>query len=55
MTDRYNAECFWDEFCDWAKEHGVGDPRTTCHLDDWQPWFQCWCAALDAVEQEGGA
>jgi hypothetical protein len=51
MADRNNAECFWDEFCDWAADEGVGDPRATAHPDDWLPWFRCWCNALDAADQ----
>jgi hypothetical protein len=50
MADRNNAECFWDEFCDWAEDEGVGDPRAVS-ADDWLPWFRCWCAALDASDQ----
>ena len=48
-----NKECFWDAFCDWAEDEGVGDPEAVA-TNDWLPWFRCWRAALDTMEQEEG-
>ena len=51
MFDRNNIECCWDEFCDWMEDEGRETPRAVAHSEGWMPWFRCWCAALDAVEQ----
>ena len=49
-TERSNIEGFWDEFCDWCDDSGVGDPRNGGEPDDWNAWWECWNAALDAKE-----
>jgi len=34
----------WDKFEVWADSHDVGS-----HVDDWTPWWECWCAGLLAM------
>lgn len=46
MTERSNIEGHWDEFRDWCEENGV----SLEDKDDWEPWWRCWNAALDARE-----
>ena len=45
---RSNIEAHWDEFCDLCEDSDIGDPRTGTCNDKWEPWFECWSAALDA-------
>jgi len=54
MTTRSNLESHWDEFCDWCEESGRGDPRSNSRAQvcNWEPWFECWNAALDAREAD---
>ncbi len=51
MTERSNADGYWDEFCDWLGDNGYADPRLDAGADEWEPWLECWNAALDAREQ----
>lgn len=47
ITGKSNEEICWDEFVDWANDNGIGME----HKEDWEPWFECWCAAIEAKEQ----
>ena len=47
---RSNIDVHWDEFCDWCEDNGIDDPRVDGQPEDWQTWFACWEAALDARE-----
>lgn len=56
MSERNNTECHWDEFCDWAEDNDIPSPRHAgSHREDWEPWFDCWNAALDAREESEAA
>jgi len=44
--ERSNTDGHWDEFADWCKENFVSLDQH----DDWETWWACWNAALDARE-----
>lgn len=44
-----NYELCWDEFVEWCSGNGV----SLDHKEDWEPWFECWTAAINAkIEQQ---
>ena len=34
----------WDKFELYADADGI----SLDHEDDWMPWWECWCAGIDA-------
>ena len=45
-TERSNEEGHWDEFADYCEDVGI----SLEHHDDWEAWWTCWNAALDAAD-----
>ncbi|MCP4900005.1 MAG: hypothetical protein GY906_23805 [bacterium] len=49
---RSNIEAHWDEFCDWLEDNCDIRPQDGHDTEEWEQWFNCWNAALDAREAE---
>ena len=45
-TERSNEDGHWDEFRDYCEDNGI----SLEHRDDWEAWWDCWNAALDAED-----
>lgn len=43
-TERNNEIGHWDEFRDYCEDVGISLEDAV----DWEPWWECWNAALDA-------
>ena len=43
---RSNEEGHWNEFRDYCEDNGINLE----HPDDWESWWECWNAALDAAD-----
>lgn len=39
-----NIKYHWDEFRDYCEDNGI----SLEHREDWEPWWTCWKAAIDA-------
>lgn len=40
---------YWEEFTQYCEENGI----SLDHQDDWEAWWLCWNAALDARKLNG--
>lgn len=43
---RNEKDGHWADFKIYAEANGI----SLEHIDDWEPWWQCWNAALDAED-----
>lgn len=47
-TMRTKEDGHWPKFCQYAEETGI----SLDYVDDWEQWWDCWNAALDAGDDE---
>jgi len=45
-TERTEDDGHWYDFVNYCENSGIG----ILHREDWEPWWECWNAALDAAD-----